>query len=289
MNLTKPEMSKKNKLLMTVATVAGILAGYFIIQHFFYVTTDNAQIDGHFVMLAAKVGGYVKEVKVTEGQRVKQDELLAEIDSRDYENTLNQVSSTLISLEAKKNDAEKSFKRISQLFAKGVVAQQQYDSASAAFSESKANYDATAAQVAQAKLNLENTKIRAPSDGYVAKKSVEVGQLASIGVPLIGFVDANERWVTANFKETEIDRIRIGAKVSVSVDAIGGKNYYGKVVSISSATGSTFTLLPPDNASGNFTKVVQRVPVKIQLESLKPEDFEMLRIGLSVDVKVSAH
>jgi len=281
--------AKRKKILTTVAAIAGVIAIYFVIDHFLYVSTDNAQIDGHLVMLAAKVGGYVKDVKVVEGQKVKQGDILAEIDARDYQNTLRQASGTLTSIEAKKNDAEKSFGRISSLFSKGVVAQQQYDSASANFNEVKANYESAAAQVAQAQLNLENTKIRAPNDGFVAKKSVEIGQLASPGVPLIGFVDAQERWVTANFKETEIGSIRLGAPVKISIDAISDKTYHGKVVSLSSATGSTFTLLPPDNASGNFTKVVQRVPVKIQLENLIPEDFEKLRIGLSADAKVSIH
>ena len=279
----------KKKLLGGAGLVGALLAGYFLFQHFMFVTTDDAQLDGHFVMLAAKVGGYVTSVQVEEGQRVKKDSVLAEIDARDYENTLRQMSSTMISLEAKKRDAERSFHRISQLFANGVVAQQQYDTSSATFNEAKANYDALSAQVAQAQLNLESTKIRAPSDGFIAKKSIEIGQLATPGVPLFGFVDATERWVTANFKETDIGRIRVGAAVFVDIDAFSGPDYHGKVTAISSATGSTFTLLPPDNASGNFTKVVQRVPVKIQLDGLQPSDFEKLRIGLSANVKVSVH
>jgi membrane fusion protein, multidrug efflux system len=288
MTSDKPQDSgKRKKILLSIAGVAAVIGLYFVVDHFLYVSTDNAQIDGHFVMLAAKVGGYIKDVKVVEGQKVKAGDVLAEIDSRDYENTVRQTSGTLTSIEAKKNDAETSFKRISSLYKKGVVSQQQYDTASAAYNELKANYEAAAAAVAQANLNLESTKIRAPSDGFIAKKSVEVGQLAAPGVPLIGFVDAQERWVIANFKETEISDIRVGAPVKITVDAIDGKSFHGKVESLSSATGSTFTLLPPDNASGNFTKVVQRVPVKIHLEDLTPEDFEKLRIGLSADAKVS--
>jgi membrane fusion protein (multidrug efflux system) len=280
---------QRKKLLMGLATVAGLLACYFVVDHFLFVDTDDAQIDGHFVLLAGKVAGYVTDVKVVEGQKVKKNDVLAEIDSRDYENTLRQVSSTLISVEARKKDAEKSYKRLSELYSKGVVAQQQFDTASANFSEIKANYDAISAQVAQAQLNLDNTKIRAPSDGFIAKKSVEVGQFAAPGVPLVGFVDGRERWVTANFKETEISRIRVGAKVKVSLDAVDDKSFHGKVESLSSATGATFTLLPPDNATGNFTKVVQRVPVKIVLEDLTPDEVEKLRIGLSADVRVSVH
>ncbi|MGZ3703677.1 MAG: HlyD family secretion protein, partial [Bdellovibrionota bacterium] len=145
------------------------------------------------------------------------------------------------------------------------------------------------AQVDQAQLNLENTKLRAPSDGFVAKKSVELGQLAAAGVPLIGFVDGGERWVTANFKETEIEGVKPGAKAHVDVDAISGKTFEGVVESVSSATGATFTLLPPDNATGNFTKVVQRVPVKVRIENISDAEREMLRAGLSANVKVSRH
>jgi membrane fusion protein (multidrug efflux system) len=281
-------MKKRKNLLITVGAVAGLIGLYLLFEHFMYVTTDNAQVNGHFVMLAAKVGGYVSEVKVNEGQQVKKDDILAEIDSRDYENTLRQVSSDLVSVEAKRKDAEKSFRRIADLYSKGVVAQAQYDSASASYSTLKAQYDAISAQVAQAQLNLANTKVRAPSDGFIAKKSVEVGQLAAPGVPLIGFVGSDERWVTANFKETEIAHIRIGAPVTVEVDALRGR-FHGKVEAISSATGATFSLLPPDNATGNFTKVVQRVPIKIVLQDLKPDDVEKLRVGLSAYVKVSIH
>jgi membrane fusion protein (multidrug efflux system) len=95
--------------------------------------------------------------------------------------------------------------------------------------------------------------------------------------------------VTANFKETDLSSIKPGAKVKIEVDAIGGRSFEGKVEAISSATGATFTLLPPDNATGNFTKVVQRVPVKIGLNQLKEGDAEILRVGLSAYVKVSVH
>lgn len=281
-------MDIRRKVLIAIGSIAAVVAIYLVIDHFLYVTTDNAQINGHFVLLSPKVNGYVSKVNVVEGQAVKANDILAEIDSRDYENNLKQVSGEQTSVAAKLKDAEKSYHRLSDLYSKGVVAQAQYDTASAAYQGLKAQYDALTAQVNQAELNLENTKIRAPSDGFIAKKSVEIGQLAAPGVPLFGFVDSQERWVTANFKETEIARVRPGAQVKVEVDALSG-SYHGKVESISSATGATFTLLPPDNATGNFTKVVQRVPVKIILQDLSKEDIEKLRVGLSAYVKVSVH
>jgi len=280
---------KRKKVLMGIGGIAVLITLYFLYQHTMFEETDNAQIDAHVVMLAPKVPGYIIEVKVNEGQKVKKDEILAEIDSRDYENTLTQMKGEMTSMQARMSDAKKNFDRLEQLYSKNAVSQAQYDTANSSFSEIKAKFDATSAQVAQAELNLGNTKIKAPSDGFIAKKSVEQGQLASPGVPLFGFVSSDGRWVEANFKETQIEGIKVGAKADISVDAITSKDYHGHVESLSSATGASFTLLPPDNATGNFTKVVQRIPVKIVLEDLTDDDIMALRAGLSVVVKVHKH
>lgn len=282
-------MTTKNKVLAGIGTLAVLGGFYFLYEFLTYATTDNAQIEAHSVMLAPKVAGYIVSVKIQEGQKVKKDDVLVEIDDRDYQNTLKQMQSEVTSIEARKNDAQKNYNRLKELYSKGVVSQQQFDTSTSGFSEVRAKYDALSAQLSQAQLNLTNTTIKAPSDGYIAKKSVEVGQLATPGVPLIGFVGAEERWVIANFKETDIESIRPNAKVEISVDAISKKRFTGHVESISSATGATFTLLPPDNATGNFTKVVQRVPVRIKIDNISEEDIELLRAGLSADVKVHKH
>jgi membrane fusion protein (multidrug efflux system) len=282
-------MTKKQKILSGVGAVAVLVVIYMVYEHFMYVTTDNAQVEAHSVMIAAKVGGYIKEVNITEGMKVKKGDLLFEIDDRDYQNTLKQIKGELTSLEAQKRDVDRNQKRLAELFSKGVVSQQQYDASTTALAGARAKYDAISAQVAQAELNLENTKVRAPSDGYIAKRAVEVGQLAAPGVPMIGFVDSGERWVTANFKETEIEGVEPGKKVDISIDALSSRKFTGEVESISSATGATFTLLPPDNATGNFTKVVQRVPVKIKILNVSPEEVNLLKAGLSAYVKVHKH
>ncbi len=281
--------AKKKKIISIVGVIALVLASYLGYEHFAYVTTDNAQIFGHSLMLAPKVSGYITSVNVAEGQKVAKGEVLVNIDPRDYENNLKQAKGELSSVEARRRDAERNYRRLVDLLSKGAVSQQQFDTASAQYNDVKAKYDAIASQVSQAELNLSNTKIAAPTDGFIAKKSVEVGQLATPGVPLIGFVDSGERWIIANFKETEVEGIRLDAKVEIEVDAISGKKFEGKVESISSATGATFTLLPPDNATGNFTKVVQRVPVKIKFEKVSAEDIEKLRTGLSAFIKVHKH
>jgi membrane fusion protein (multidrug efflux system) len=278
--------TKRKKMILGIVAGLVVIASYFVIEHLLYVSTDNAQIDANTVMLAAKLGGYITKVNIDDGQRVKKDDILVEIDDRDYQNAYQQLSNQLVSLDARRKDAEKNFRRLQELYSKGAVSQAQFDSASATYAEVKAQYEALAAQVAQAQLNLENTKLRAPSDGIIARKAAEVGQLASPGVPLVGFVSSDGRWVIANFKETEIEDIHVGSKASVSVDAIGSRSYQGEVTAISPATGATFTLLPPDNATGNFTKVVQRVPVKIKITNMTDADLPLLRAGLSAVVKV---
>lgn len=276
----------KNKVIAGAIAIGVLLSGYLSYEHFAFVTTDNAQIFGHSLMLAPKVSGYVTSVNVVEGQKVLKNDVLITIDPRDYDNGIKQAKGDLASIEARRRDAEKNYRRLVDLLSKGAVSQQQFDTAAAQYNDIKAKYDAIASQVSQADLNLSNTKILAPSNGFIAKKSVEVGQLATPGVPLLGFVDSGERWIIANFKETEIEEINLEAKVEIEVDAISSKKFTGKVESISSATGATFTLLPPDNATGNFTKVVQRVPVKIKIENLTAKDIEMLRTGLSAFIKV---
>ncbi|NUO50973.1 MAG: HlyD family secretion protein [Polyangiaceae bacterium] len=149
---------------------------------------------------------------------------------------------------------------------------------------SKAQVDSAQAALALAEIDLEHTKIRAPSDGVLSKKSVAIGQFVSPGQPVVQLVP-KEVWVTANFKETQLVGLKLGQPVEIDVDAYGGAAFEGELESFSGATGSRFALLPPDNASGNFTKVVQRVPVRIRVKS-GPEALA-LRPGMSVEVTVN--
>jgi membrane fusion protein (multidrug efflux system) len=141
----------------------------------------------------------------------------------------------------------------------------------------------TLAEVAvkQAELNLQRTSVRSPVAGIVSKKSVEPGQVIQPGQPLMTVIPLDRVWITANFKETQLKNMRVGLPVTVEVDAYGGREFNGKVESIAAATGSRFSLLPPDNATGNFVKVVQRVPVKIALNGDQDPEH-LLRPGMSV-------
>jgi len=144
---------------------------------------------------------------------------------------------------------------------------------------------AARAAAANAQLQLDYTRITAPAAGEVSRKQVEVGQLVAPGQPLLSIVADTGVWVTANFKETQLAKIRPGQPVEFEVDAYGGCVAEGKVASVSGATGAKFALLPPDNATGNFTKVVQRVPVRIAVTKPCPGNHP-LRPGLSANVHV---
>lgn len=153
------------------------------------------------------------------------------------------------------------------------VKQDQAASAEAKAQQAKAGVD-------QAQLNLQYTTIKAPLSGIISKKSVEPGQVIQSGQPLLAIVPLEDLWVTANFKETQLDHMRPGQRATITVDAFGGRKFKGHVESISAATGARFSLLPPENAAGNYVKVVQRVPVKILID--KGEDPEhLLRPGMS--------
>src|SRR5258707_1297072 len=140
------------------------------------------------------------------------------------------------------------------------------------------------AALKQARLNLEYTTIKAPSDGVVSRKSVEPGQVVQPGQPLLALVDLNDLWVTANFKETQLEKMRPGQKATIDVDALGTE-FQGHVDSIAAATGAKFSLLPPENATGNYVKVVQRIPVRIFFEPGQDPNH-LLRPGMSATVTV---
>jgi len=363
-------------------------------------TTDDAQVDGRVTQMAARVGGTVMKVLVTDNQAVDAGAVLVEIDPRDYQVALERARAELADAEAssmaaassipitsattssnvttaqgsvdqsqsasdaaqkeveaararlttsqaKQREAEataakaaRDVERLKGLLAKDEVSQQQFDAATAAAEAQRAGVDSaksqvveaeagirvaesrlrqaraveqqahaglTAAQTApeqvsatrarasaaqarvasakasltQAELNLEYTVVKAPAKGVVSRKSLNPGQVVQQGQPLLAIVEVHDVWITANYKETQLADMRPGQSAKVTVDAYGGRTFSGHVDSIAAATGARFSLLPPENATGNFVKVVQRVPVKIVLDAgQNPES--LLRPGMSV-------
>jgi membrane fusion protein (multidrug efflux system) len=142
------------------------------------------------------------------------------------------------------------------------------------------------ADLAFAELQLEQAEVRAPADGVVSKKSVEVGQVVQMGQPLLALVPLQDVWVVANFKETQLARVRPGMPATVEIDTFPGQVFHGTVDSLSAGTGSRFSLLPPENATGNWVKVVQRIPVKIRLDPRELGNPHVLRAGMSAYVVI---
>ena len=142
------------------------------------------------------------------------------------------------------------------------------------------------AKVEQAQLDLQRTEIRAPLDGVVARRSIQVGQRVAPGSILMRIVPINQLYVDANFKESQLEKVRVGQTVTLTSDLYGDDvEYHGKVIGFSGGTGSAFALIPAQNATGNWIKVVQRLPVRIQLDSKDLEKYP-LRVGLSMEATV---
>ncbi|MCC6346519.1 MAG: HlyD family secretion protein [Nitrospirales bacterium] len=154
-----------------------------------------------------------------------------------------------------------------------------------AVSTQKASLRQQAARLRIAELNAGYTKVYAPSDGYVTRKSVERGNQVQAGQPLMAVTELDDIWVVANYKETQLRKIRPGQRVQIAVDTYSGREFQGRVDSIMAGTGSVFSLFPPENATGQYVKVVQRVPVKIVLDR-EADRQHVLRVGMSVEPTV---
>lgn len=219
-------------------------------------------------------------------------------------------------------NAKKDYERYAALLKKDAVTRQQYDDQQTRYAEARSRYEAAQARYSQAaasrratqtvsgqqrhqlgqqtagvgvaqaqldiaRLNLSYTVITAPCDGYMGRKSIYVGQLVQPGQFLVSMVDMGSVWVIANYRETQMDKVKIGEEATFTADALPGVVFHGRVSSISSATGVGYSGVPVDNATGNFVKVEQRVPVRIELtKDNKPEDVSRLIDGLNVEVKV---
>ncbi len=317
---------KKKKAFMIVGAVVliGLVAGWFYSGYRkTHVSTDDAFIDGNIHTIAAKIGGTVKEIYVTDNQPVKQGDLLLEIDPADYTVRYREASSAVNAEKAKLAEAatkiaaaqanlelqranlklaEIEKARSENLFQKEAIPRDRYDRAMTGYEVAAAQVKAAEEQLrtaesqkltqastikqkeasaALADLNYQYTKIHAPADGYITKKSVQVGNQIQPGQPLMAVVGLNDIWVIANYKETELENIRPGQQVRISVDSYPGKVFMGKVNSIMAGTGVTFSLFPAENATGNYVKVVQRIPVKIVFDQGADKDH-VLRLGMSV-------
>lgn len=232
--------------------------------------------------------------------------------------TQNNLSVSDASIEEAKirlDNAERDYKRYKNLYQQEAVTHQQYDAVKTNYEALKARYELLTRQkqstalVKQeqtqrldqteagielalaarelAKLNLSYTVILAPCNGTTGRKNIQEGQLIQPGQTLVNVVDANDKWIVANYRETQTTHIHEGQEVEIKVDAVPGILFKGFVKSISRATGASFSLIPQDNSAGNFVKVEQRIPIRIEFsDTNRSEDLERLRSGMNVECEI---
>lgn len=281
--MPKELMQKKKKIIAGVigAIVFVVLAHWLITRG--TESTDDATIDAYTIPISAKVPGYIAVLNVKDNQQVKKGDVLAEIDPRDYELRLDVAKAAFAAAQVAANNAAINAKRRLSV-GRIAASQKEVDDALAAEASTKAAMDSAGTEVAIAEKNLADTKIIAPSDGVIAMRTAEQGAYAETGKQLFVLV-GNERWVVANFKEVQIADMLPGQHVDIHVDAYPGLKLEGRVDSIQAGTGAQFSAFPPENATGNFVKIVQRVPVKINITTTIPDNV-VLGAGLSVQPTV---
>lgn len=209
-----------------------------------------------------------------------------ERDTKRFTALLAENAATPIQVEQYQTELDAACQKLAQLERQKAASRSQVTEVT----QRKTNADAAIlraeAAVDMARLNLSYTVVTAPSDGWLGRRTIQEGQLVSPGVTLTTIIPNTNKWIVANFKETQLARIRKGQTVEVTVDAIPGKTFTGRVSDISQATGSKYAIIPTDNSSGNFVKIQQRVPVRIDLDELSAEDNERMSAGMMCEVKV---
>ena len=314
-----PVKGVKRAITFCVLAIIAVAAGFIIVDALKYQSTDDAYVETTTVSVAPKVSGQIVKTYITDNQKVKEGDLIAEIDPVDYEIKLEQASAKYermllnqknakANLSASQSNiavAKKDLDRYTKLYAEGAVskqtldaAQAKYDSAQASLTNSEeailsngsgkvadADLKELKAQKDQAAKNLEYTKIYAPQDGTIASRRVEKGMYVNVGSPLCVIVP-NNVWVVANFKENQLNGMKPGQEVDIKVDTYPNKVFKGKVDSIQKSSGAKSSLFPPENAVGSFVKIVQRIPVKIIFtENIDPNEYTIVP-GMSVVPKV---
>jgi|CXWL01.1.fsa_nt_gi membrane fusion protein (multidrug efflux system) len=270
---------------------------FFVGRHM--VSTENAYVRADISLISPQVQGYVRAIPAAENQSVHAGDVLVEIDPTDYQARVAAARAALAEAEGARASqhagralASADVERYRPLAERGLLSparMQQLEiqarQAGGGAAAADAAVEAARAQLAQAELDLSRTTIRAPIDGVVGDRQVQLGQLVRPGAPLMSVVPLQSVYVVANFKETQIENFRPGQSVTIRPDIAHNLRLHGTVDSLAPASGSEFSIIPTDTATGNFTKIVQRVPVRIRLDPGQ-EGLELLRPGLSASVTV---
>jgi multidrug resistance efflux pump len=247
-----------------------ILIGFNVWLFYFhpYVSTDDARVDADIIRVANQGASQrIDTVNVQEGDRVEKGKLLVELDHRVAEAQLDRAR-------ARARLTSLDLNRAESLAAQSGISRQQLD-------RIRSEAQTTAADLRLAEIALENNYIKSPVGGVVVQKLAKVGNILETNQAAITVVDIENAWVSANIEETEVGLVKTGQRVKISVDE--GGFLTGKVIEIRKAAAAQFALIPSDNAAGNFTKLVQRIPIKIALD---PHPGRVLRVGQSVEIRI---
>ena len=338
---------KRKKILANIVIIAFILCGIgWIASLFIHIGgehTNNAQVRQNIVPVAARVQGFIKEIRFDEFQSVQKGDTLVIIEDSEYrlrwaqakadyqnalvgrtametgistiQNNLSVTDAGMQEIEILMKNAEADYNRFKVLLENRAVTQQQFDGIQTKYESLKAKLETMKRQkrstslvkteqiqrleqnelrieVAKAaldlaELNLSYTVVLAPCSGTMSRKNIQVGELMMPGKPLFSVIDHSDKWVIANYRETQRENIHVGDKVEIEVDAFPSYIFEGRVEAISNATGAQYSHIAPDNSAGNFVKVEQRIPVKIVFAGGNdPKLLEQLGAGMNVECKV---
>ena len=286
---------KTQKIIYNILILCFLIGGAtYVCSRFIHLGnieyTDNAQVKQHITPINTRVPGFIKKICFEEYQQVRKGDTLVIIEDAEFrlrvaqaeadlanatagrqattigiattQNNLSVSDASIEEVRVQMENAQRELNRFEKLLQEDAVTKQQYD-------------------------NVHTyTVIIAPCGGTTGKKEILEGQLVQPGQTMVDIVDSSDLWVIANYRETQLSNIREGADVEMTADAVPGVTFKGIVESISDATGAAFSMIPQDNATGNFVKVEQRIPVRISLKGNKPEDLKRLRAGFNVECEV---
>lgn len=283
-------MTKNKKHIKTILIGAVILSSAALwsggkLYGQYYISTDDAYLNANVVQIAPRISGQVNQTFVDDNQHVSANQPLFEVDPIPYELAIKKEQAQLNIKIASLQNAEAKALRTMQLVKKKFASPQDKDNVTAALNAAKAAVRLAKTTLEQAKLNLAWSKISAPTSGWVTNLHLRQGDLVGANQPVFSLVSDKGFWVDANFKETQLASIKPGQLATIKVDMYPDKIFHGVVESISAGTGAVFSLLPPQNATANWVKVTQRVPVKIRV--IKPNPHYPLRVGTSASVTIS--
>ncbi|MFA7275425.1 MAG: efflux RND transporter periplasmic adaptor subunit [Pseudobdellovibrionaceae bacterium] len=282
---------KTRKLLFSIFFVviacSALSAGaYYFLVLSKHVTTDNAYVGAEIAQITPSTGGTIKEIHYNDTQSVKAGDVLVVIDDTDAKLALAKAQADMAKADAGLKRAKLDYVRRQLLGSSGAVSDEEVTTTENDMLAAQAIFDAAKVVADQAQVDLGRTIIKAPIDGVVSKRTVQLGQRVQAGSSLMFIVPMDKMHVDANFKEVQLKKVKIGQEVELSADLYGSDViFHGKVSGISGGTGSAFAVIPAQNATGNWIKVVQRLPVRIDL---LPEELaeHALQVGLSMDVDI---